>query len=327
MTSPARSSAPTRLLFWSCILFAAAASQRACARPSAHDLSYMKPAVLNCRQILKGGIGEDAKVVENRNPRFKIAVLKEKDTVSESLAASGIWEEPADFLRRSTAQISRIPRCAGKRNFIDVGANIGTFTLTAATLNYSVAAFEPFLKNVRLLKYSICLNGLQDRIKLFTVALGEREHTCRLYSYDVNQGNGVVDCKEQTRTTFTRDSEVGPLPLSLRQTVRVFPMDAFSKDLQTCSSMKIDVEGHEAKALLGGAHFFSSSKAPLRIRTEVNPPSLIDNGITKEGYYWLYHALGYRPLDADNIQVFPSEKYGDNEGALYDKEFVLARSS
>jgi len=280
--------------------------------PSA-SIGTRPPIFLDCRQILRDGIGENARVVENRNPPFKIAVLTEKDTVSESIAASGGWEDPADFLRRSTEQIDRVSRCAGERTFIDVGANIGTFTLTAATLNYSVTAFEPFLNNVRLLKYSICLNELQDRVKLFTVALGEREHTCRLYSYDNNKGNGFLDCGEQSRHRIE----------FLRQEVHVQPMDLFFAELPRCASMKIDIEGHEAKALLGGAHFFTSAHAPFRVRTEVQPEGLARNEMSKEGYYWIYHALGYRPLQPDKEVILPIERYNEDEGELYDREFVL----
>jgi len=308
------------------MLLLAAGLRCTCALPFAHHSrrglapsslsAFLQPAVLNCRQILKDGIGERARVVENRNPPFKIAVLKEKDIVSESFAASGGWEDPTDFLRRSAAHVDRVSRCAGKREFIDVGANIGAFTLTAATLNYSVTAFEPFSDNVRLLKYSICVNGLQDRVKLFTVALGEREHTCRLYSQNLNRGNGVVYCKEQLQR------EVDHLR---QEVVRVHPMDDFSSQLHACSSMKIDVEGHEAKTLLGGAHFLNSEKAPLRVRTEVQPASLAANGISKEGYYWIYHALGYRPVTPDNAGILPVERYAEDEGIIYDREFVLER--
>ena len=75
--------------------------------------------------------------------------------------------------------------------------------------------------------------------------------------------------------------------------------------LQDCSVMKIDVEGHEAKALIGGAHFLSSDKAPLIIRTDVNVEMLSANNITKAGYYWIYHALGYRPISIHDGKVYP----------------------
>ena len=98
------------------------------------------------------------------------------------------WQRPGDKETRPTsckgwpATSIASPGAPARMIFNEVGAPIGTFPLSVATLNYSVAAFEPFLDNLRRVKYSICLDGLQNRLMVFTVALGERKHMCCLFT-------------------------------------------------------------------------------------------------------------------------------------------------
>jgi 2-polyprenyl-3-methyl-5-hydroxy-6-metoxy-1,4-benzoquinol methylase len=40
--------------------------------------------------------------------------------------------------------------------FMDIGANLGTFTLSAASLGFKVYAFEPMPSNINALRYAMC---------------------------------------------------------------------------------------------------------------------------------------------------------------------------
>lgn len=66
---------------------------------------------------------------------------------------------------------------------MDIGANIGWFTLAAASRGYHVVAFEPFIDNQAAIDKSIIENpGFDNLIVLHKVALGTENITCGLYS-------------------------------------------------------------------------------------------------------------------------------------------------
>lgn len=65
--------------------------------------------------------------------------------------------------------------------FLDVGANLGVHTLTAAAYGFSVIAFEPLWPNVQALRRSLCANpALARRVTLLTQVRPARcyQHCC-----------------------------------------------------------------------------------------------------------------------------------------------------
>ena len=104
-----------------------------------------------------------------------------RDIVSESIASRGAWE------REDTERLMRLFPCeeeeettldpmtnasftgicepksfGGKKGvFLDVGANVGWFSMVALSLGHSVIAFEPFERNVALMCAS--LDALEKR--------------------------------------------------------------------------------------------------------------------------------------------------------------------
>ena len=101
--------------------------------------------------------------------------------MSESIASRGAWErEETERLMRlfpceeeeetasapltnaSFAKICKPKSFRGKKGvFLDVGANVGWFSMVALSLGHSVIAFEPFERNVELMCAS--LDALEKR--------------------------------------------------------------------------------------------------------------------------------------------------------------------
>lgn len=56
--------------------------------------------------------------------------------------------------------------------FIDIGANIGLYSLLALQHGKKVIAFEPIELNLKFLYKNVVSNGYQDNIEIYPVALG-----------------------------------------------------------------------------------------------------------------------------------------------------------
>ena len=65
---------------------------------------------------------------------------------------------------------------------IDVGANIGVYSIFAANANNTIVyAFEPMIDNFKLLSENIRLNQLEKRILPFNSAVGVKKEKRNLY--------------------------------------------------------------------------------------------------------------------------------------------------
>ena len=87
--------------------------------------------------------------------------------VSRRIAEEGIWEPYETSLVMDLLHPGAV--------FVDVGANIGYFTVLAATTAGKVFAFEPDPENFRLLEANLALNALQRKVTAVPAALAEEE--------------------------------------------------------------------------------------------------------------------------------------------------------
>jgi hypothetical protein len=103
---------------------------------------------------------------------YEMNVYKFGDIVSDSIARDGAWErEDTEWVlgrlaatadtylktrQRSSPGEPAEQEARSRAVLLDIGANIGWFTLAAAVRGYSVVAFEPFARNFALLASSVC---------------------------------------------------------------------------------------------------------------------------------------------------------------------------
>ena len=155
--------------------------------------------------------------------------------ISNCIRKHGGWEFIATEVLRELIQAERKE---GKVLFVDVGANIGYFSLIAAALEVPVVAFEPVTKNHSVFQKSIELNGFQDRIRLEQLAVSDKEGTILLNLSDSNMGL----CSSRDLTTSTTGHE----------TCTTVPLDMyFADEHEFRMIVKIDVEWMELQVLRG----------------------------------------------------------------------------
>ena len=117
------------------------------------------------------------------------------DVVSATIRRHGKWEgfESADQLTGALPQSGQKPRTA-----IDIGANIGFYSILFAAAGYDVIAIEPMALNRAALNATLCLNhGFQQRVQVAPFALISPKQLgmeCHVRAREPNIGNGVMIC-------------------------------------------------------------------------------------------------------------------------------------
>jgi FkbM family methyltransferase len=131
--------------------------------------------------------------------------------------------------------------------FLDVGANVGTYSIPAGILAKKVISIELDPINVYCLHTNIFLNNLQDKITILPLACGNTKSIQEIFYRDFSMGDALQSVgREQILPTHKNKS------FTMQQfTVTI---DSLFEDYEipTPTKIKIDVDGNE-EIVLGGA--------------------------------------------------------------------------
>lgn len=141
----------------------------------------------------------------------------------------------------------------GYNLFLDVGANMGTYSILFAAKGLRGYAFEPIKSNYNATRINLILNNLDNKVKVFNLALGDHKTNAE-FAFDVlNTGAshmvGVELVENLDDQQMIIESSVVPLD-SLMPEMKI--------DVDDNIFMKIDVEGMEEKVLLGARKFLQT---------------------------------------------------------------------
>jgi len=138
--------------------------------------------------------------------------------------------------------------------FLDIGANIGVYSILMAQKGLSCHAFEPMPDNYQALLKNISLNKLEDFIRTYNIALGNEESDCEFIYEKINTGASRI-------ATSVSDYN-GPKNSSVTVTSKVSTLDRISRKLDLDPDEKIlvkmDAEGMELMILQGALEFFTT---------------------------------------------------------------------
>lgn len=135
--------------------------------------------------------------------------------------------------------------------FVDVGANLGYYTCLAAQNGLKVVAFEPQQQNLKCLMQNLVVNGYQDSVEVFPLALSDKPGLLTLYGASgpsaslIKGWAGYSPRYRQQIPVSTLDTVLG----GRIEHERIF--------------IKIDVEGAEYQVLKGAQRILCRTVKPV----------------------------------------------------------------
>ena len=172
--------------------------------------------------------------------------------------------------------------------FVDIGANVGTYTIWAAELGAEVIALEPAADTFALLQENIALNGYP--VTAVQAAAGDHCGTAR-FTAGLDAGNFLDPGGPAETQLVTVDSLIGD---------------------RHVTGMKVDVEGFELDVLRGAARALAERRIGL-IQLEWNQASALVQGTDRRPLAELLAGYGYqlfRPDPAGSLLPVTDTSYG-----------------
>jgi FkbM family methyltransferase len=174
--------------------------------------------------------------------------------VSKSFNNNSIWEEVG--VTHILHLLLRHPHL----DFIDIGANIGTYTMYAAALGRFVLAIDCFGPNINRIHRAVQLSNVATRVVLIQNALFNRSgQSLRLSDEVTNMGGQELDFS--TNRTYNRSIINNPFIVKTITFDELAPI-LLARDIRG-AIMKIDIEGSESFVVESGSRVFDTVDIPF----------------------------------------------------------------
>jgi FkbM family methyltransferase len=198
------------------------------------------------------------------------------------------WEQKFAYYYRhwDQEQLDLVSRSFPGGDFCDIGASIGLYTVTFASICHTrgdrLFAVEPVPANLQRLRQQIELNGLEDTVTVLPIGL---------------------DCEPgKVQMALTAEGIPGNAKISVGGscTVPVRTLDDVwsEQGRRHIGFVKIDTEGWDARIILGGRDAIATCRPNMLV--EFNRERMTNNRIPLEPCWrFLTKELGYRCLRLD----------------------------
>jgi FkbM family methyltransferase len=213
--------------------------------------------------------------------KFKMAVYK-GDHISDQIAKFNAWEihktqELADLADTTLPS----PEDGA---FLDIGGNIGYYSLLFAHSGYDVIYVEPLPRNRAAMEVSLCLNPkFKQKIQVKPLALSDKTaeqrkgQSCIVIgdNWESNWDNGRLQCGSNKKCPNTKGG---------RPCVSVSTNTLDNVIVDKIAIVKMDIEGHECAVLKGGMSLLKK-RSPKLIQYEGKGQNgCVSSLLEREGY-------------------------------------------
>lgn len=186
------------------------------------------------------------------------------ETKTDAQRPAGLWLKEAGTMRWIETEVRT------GDIFMDIGANIGVYSLAAAHRAGSagrVYAFEPHKVNAVTLMRNIVQSGLGDRIELFTSPLSDEQRVLR-FNY-VSLASGSSGSQFGHARVAGKDRDFQPVASEIATAQSVDQLIA-ANAISPPSLIKIDVDGNELSILRGMQNLLKGASRPRSVQVEIN---------------------------------------------------------
>jgi FkbM family methyltransferase len=210
-----------------------------------------------------------------------------EDSILSKLIFDGFEENEILFLRRFLRP---------NDTFVDIGSNIGLFSLHAAQVigdGGKVIAFEPTPLTYNRLIENIKLNHFDNIIYAYNIGLSDKKGNLSL--------NISADGHDAWNTFANKDDKI----YSDKVEISVDSLDGFLQSylkdqLVNIDLIKVDVEGWERYVLSGAASLLAKDNAPV-LMVEYTETNLFAAGSSCSEIYDFVESFGYKWYRYDSI--------------------------
>ncbi|XP_046543485.1 uncharacterized protein LOC124253717 [Haliotis rubra] len=172
----------------------------------------------------------------------RLCVYSKRDQfISSQIRDTGSWEP--DLLAAMATALTSVPNM----HVIDIGCNVGMYTVYAALMGRKVVAVDPISSNLYLLYSSLTYAGVHDNVHLLLNAVSDHVEPVKVLINRYNVGGSRIEPVSES-THNTNDTIVDSIVLD--DLVRVVD---FKKVF-----IKMDIEGHEVNVFRRASKFFQT---------------------------------------------------------------------
>jgi FkbM family methyltransferase len=205
---------------------------------------------------------EEHQRTQGRKPFFKINLYANTivGSIGHFIRTTGEFDAPVGSVIR--AELAK--HDLANTIVLDVGGNVGFFTLTCASLGSRVITIEALPFNAALLRKSVNVNGFDNFVTIYNVGVGEIDNGEEKCAIQSQPSNGIlVDKEDRMKHRYAGECV---------NIIKMTTIDAILQNLDTPISVaKVDVEGFELLALKGANMLLASNNAPCVLIIELNP--------------------------------------------------------
>ncbi len=227
------------------------------------------------------------------NPETLICLQPlKRDRLSQHIHNDGVWEP--HMVRRMQGWLRGDPSLG----LIDVGANIGVYTLVAAHMGHQVLAIEPNMENVLRMHRTVSLGGLEDKITLLRNAIGEERGVGRLIVPHSSIAYAAVGHPITSAQTDTSDK--------WKFANIIFMDDVLGYCKFKRAILKIDIAGYDHHVMTHADLLFRKIDIPYIMMEfgNIKPDYMKHDEKQKVGHMIAYlHHRGYVPKDVNGVAL------------------------